>query len=92
MNTRDGLDSRFIPSLKTFYLDNRDRVKQYFSDNRDRIKESKSKNHDKIMAQRMIYSNNKYKSDKKFRSIQKTRSRILEHYKEKLNLLEQKIF
>ena len=50
--------------------------KDYYLDNRDRIKEYQLKNHNKIIAQKRIYSNNKYKSDINFQLICKTRSRI----------------
>ena len=52
----------------------------YDSENRERIiirnKDYRSKHHDKIMAQKKIYSNNRYKTDINFRFICKTRSKI----------------
>ena len=72
---------KLIQKQKDYYLDNQDRIKQYYLDNRDRIKEYQLKNHDKIIAQKRIYSNNKYKSDINFKLIRKTRSRIYKSLK-----------
>ena len=51
-------------------------TKFYNKENRDRIKEYQLKNHDKIRARKRICSINKCKSDKNFRLICRTRSRI----------------
>ena len=50
----------------------------YDFESRERIinKDYRLKHHDKIMAQKKIYSNNRYKTDINFRLICKTRSRI----------------
>ena len=72
---------KIIQKQKDFYLDNQDRIKQYYLDNRDRIKDYQLKNHDKIIAQKSIYSNNKYNSDINFKLISKTRSRIYKSLK-----------
>ena len=66
---------------REYYQNNRNRVKDYYLQNRDRIKEYQLKNHDKIIAQKRIYSNNKYKSDINFQLIRKTRSRIYKSLK-----------
>ena len=52
------------------------RMNDYYLQNRDRIKEYQLKNHDRIMAQKKIYTNNRYKTDVNYRFICKTRSRI----------------
>ena len=78
--------------MKKYYLDNRDRVEQYYSENRDRKKEYQLKNHDKIIPQKKIYPNKKNKTDKKFCLIRKKEVKFVKHYKEKSNLLQQKIF
>ena len=41
--------------------------KDYYYENRDRIKEYQVKNHNKIMAQKKIYTNNRYKTDINYR-------------------------
>ena len=69
---------------KKYYNENRDRLvsnqRLYDQQNRDkintRVKDYYLQNRDKIMAQKRIYSNNKYKTDNNFRLMCKTRSRI----------------
>ena len=56
-------------------------MNDYYLQNRDRIKEYQLKNHDKKIAQKRIFSNDKYKSDNNFRLICKTRSRIYKSLK-----------
>ena len=80
-NTRnDGLYNQCKVCRKDYYMKNSIKLiqkqKDYYLDNRDRIKEYQLKNHDKIIAQKRIYSNNKYKSDNNFRIISNTRRRI----------------
>ena len=57
----------------------------YESENRERInirnKDYQLKNHDRIMAQKKIYTNNRYKTDIDYRLIRKTRSRIYKSLK-----------
>ena len=82
-----SLKSNFYKRLKSsdglrshckFCIIKRQRI--YDSENRERIinrnKDYRLKNHDKIMAQKKIYTNNKYKTDINYRLICKTRSRI----------------
>ena len=52
------------------------RMNDYYLQNRDRIKENQLKIYDRIMAQKKIYTNNRYKTDINYRLICKTRSRI----------------
>ena len=80
-NTRnDGLYNQCKVCRKHYYMKNSIKLiqkqKDYYLDYRDRIKEYQLKNHDKIIAQKRIYSNNKYKSDINFRIISNTRRRI----------------
>ena len=57
----------------------------YDCENRERInfrnKDYQLKNHDRIMAQKKIYTNNRYKTDINYRLIRKTRSRIYKSLK-----------
>ena len=80
LKSRDGLDNQCRLCWKHYYVDNKNRLlnkqKFYNKEDRDRIKEYKLKNHDKIIAQKRIYSNNKYKTDINFCLIYKTRCRI----------------
>ena len=85
-NTRnDGLYNQCKVSRKDYYMKNSIKLiqkqKDYYLDNRDRIKEYQIKNHERIIAQKRIYSNNKYKSDINFKLIRKTRSRIFKSLK-----------
>ena len=66
---------------REYYQNNRDRIKDYYLQNRDRIKQYQLKNYDKIIAQKWIYTNNKYKSDINFQLIRKTRSRVYKSLK-----------
>ena len=66
---------------REYYQNNRDRIKDYYLQNRDRIKHYQLKNHDKIIAQKKIYSNNKYKSDINFRLVCNLRKRVLNAFK-----------
>ena len=83
-NMSDGLHPRCISCSKKVYIENRDRLvsnqRLYDQQNRDkintRVKDYYLQNHDKIMAQKRIYSNNRYKTDDNFRLMCKTRSRI----------------
>ena len=85
-NTRnDGLYNQGKVCRKDYYMKNSNKLiqkqKDYYLDNRDRIKEYQLKNYDKIIAQKKIYSNNKFKSDNNFLLIRKTRSRIYKSLK-----------
>ena len=83
-NMSDGLHPRCMFCSKKYYNENRDRLvsnqRLYDQQNRDkintRVKDYYLQNRDKIMAQKRIYSNNKYKTDNNFRLMCKTRSRI----------------
>ena len=70
---------------KLYYLNNRDRIREYCSQNRDRIKEYQIKNRDRIIARKKIQSNIKNKSDINLCLICKTRSRIHQALRGKLN-------
>ena len=78
--SKDGLFSHckscVIQKQKQYDIENRDKKRKNFQNNRDRMKEYRLKNHNKIIAQKRIYSNNKYKSDINFQILRKTRSRI----------------
>ena len=78
--SKDGLHPHCVFCRKEYYIKNSIKLvqkqKDYYIQNRDRIKEYQLKNHNKIIAQKKIYSNNKYKSDINFRIICRTRSRI----------------
>ena len=73
LKSSDGLRSNC-----KFCVIQRQRI--YDSENRERIinrnKDYRLKNHDKIMAQKKIYTKNRYKTDINYRLICKTRSRI----------------
>ena len=73
-------------------MNNRDRIKKYCLQNRDRMKEYQLKNHDRFLARRKIYSNNKWKSDKNFRLIGKTRSRLRQTLNRKTKSISTKEF
>ena len=70
---RDGLQSHckscVIQKQRIYDSANRERIN-------NRNKDYRLKHHDKIMAQKKIYTNNRYKTDINFRLICKTRSRI----------------
>ena len=78
--SKDGLHPHCVFCRKEYYIKKSIKLvqkqKDYYIQNRDRIKEYQLKNHNKIIAQKKIYSNNKYKSDINFRIICRTRSRI----------------
>ena len=72
LKSSDGLfsqcESCVIQKQRIYDSENRER-------NINRNKDYRLKHHDKLMAQRKIYTNNKYKTDINYHLICKTRSR-----------------
>ena len=75
-NREDGLQPYCVVCRTQYYNENREKTRKYYLENRDKIKNYYLENRDKIIAQKRIYSNNKYKSNINFRLIKNTRNRI----------------